>query len=425
MGYRDDLNVLRRMKEEEQQALLAQMVADPNEQGNFGAYQPPPDFGNVRGGASSAPVNVLAQMRQPQPEPMPQVMPRTTVEDPRRWQSEPGSDMPMNSFRVESGPDAGKTRSLNFADINPAWGNAQELQPDYSQPIEIAGVGKGYWEKGGTGNAIVNGQRVMLGVDREKTYRNQERAQKYRANEVNIARDQEAINTSVAARTIRDDATSQPALERKFGKADKGKMWTVEGRLVPIQGSDADEQSMGSIQGAQDTIAKIDAMIGTRDASGNLVEGAKPHPGFSALVGAKGPSAWHTLIGLPPVPGTDAADFKARLDEIKGGAFLQAFESLKGGGAITEVEGKKATDAITRMSTAQSEQEFVRAAQEFQGVVRRGMEKAQSMRGGKVQPTTQQGGDMLQQARDAIARGAPRAAVLARLQQAGINPSGL
>jgi hypothetical protein len=233
MGYRDDLNVLRRLKEEEQAALLAQFAnvqggsstfapefSAYEEQGNHGAWTPPPPA-NVRG---PAPVNVLAQMRQPEPEPMPEVMPRTTVEDPRRWQSQPGSDLPVNSFRVESGPDAGKTRSLNFADINPAWGQQEELQSDFSQPIEIAGVGKGYYEKGGTGNAIVNGKRVALGVDREKTKKNLAWDQMFRKGEAEIEQTQEQT------RRMR-----QP----KEREAPAGYQWSGD-RLTAIPGGPAD-----------------------------------------------------------------------------------------------------------------------------------------------------------------------------------------
>ncbi len=72
---------------------------------------------------------------------------------------------------------------------------------------------------------------------------------------------------------------------------------------------------------------------------------------------------------LPIVPGTDAADFVARLEQIKGEQFLQAFQSLKGGGQITEIEGQKATDAIARMQRSQSEPEFDKSVNEFKGIV--------------------------------------------------------
>ena len=49
---------------------------------------------------------------------------------------------------------------------------------------------------------------------------------------------------------------------------------------------------------------------------------------------------------------------------------MEAYKTLKGGGQITEIEGKKATAAMTRMDTSQSEAEFVKAAREFQEIIR-------------------------------------------------------
>ena len=105
------------------------------------------------------------------------------------------------------------------------------------------------------------------------------------------------------------------------------------------------------------------------------------HPGLNAAVGAGG----FGTLGIPGVakyvPGTDAADFKARLDEVLGGAFMEAFNTLKGGGQITEKEGEKATAAITRMSTSQSEAEFKKAAKEFQSVIKSGIDMSEKRLG--------------------------------------------
>lgn len=113
----------------------------------------------------------------------------------------------------------------------------------------------------------------------------------------------------------------------------------------------------------------IDAMVGKAPGADGK-GGTAPHPGFRGAVGLRFPGA--TLV-----PGGEPANFAARLGEIQGGAFLQAFETLKGGGAITEKEGEKATQAITRMSTSQSEAEFITAAREFQEVVRAGVRNAE------------------------------------------------
>jgi len=127
------------------------------------------------------------------------------------------------------------------------------------------------------------------------------------------------------------------------------------------------------IAGAEQSMKLLDDLIGKRDSkTGKLLGDSKPHPGFQNAVGA----TW--LPGSRFVPGTDAADFMARFDQVKGASFLQAFEALKGGGAITEKEGQKGTDAINRMSTSQSENEFIRAAMDLQDVIRKGVENAQS-----------------------------------------------
>ena len=124
---------------------------------------------------------------------------------------------------------------------------------------------------------------------------------------------------------------------------------------------------------AEETIRGIDQLIGKRDSvTGKLIEGSKPHPGFTGAVGA----TW--LPGARFVSGTNAASFMSRHDQVKGKSFLEAFESLKGGGAITQIEGEKATDAINRMSIATSEDEYIRAALDLQDVVRAGVARAQA-----------------------------------------------
>jgi hypothetical protein len=131
---------------------------------------------------------------------------------------------------------------------------------------------------------------------------------------------------------------------------------------------------------AQEGLRLIDEMVGkpeVRDASGKVIQAAtKPHPGFQGAVGA----TW--LPGARFVPGTDAAGFMARFEQIKGASFLEAFESLKGGGQITEKEGEKGTSAINRMSIATDEKEFMSAARDLQDVVRKGVENAQRKAGG-------------------------------------------
>lgn len=256
--------------------------------------------------------------------------------------------------------------------------------------IEIAGLGKGQYSRDGR-YAIVNGPdgsktKVILGYDAEGSRRataqtlaaERQRAELDQTREqVGLLRDKRAMLAAANA-PVSDAAPgplTQKQLEEVHGKPDKGFRWSQSGTLEPLPGGEVQRDAGTAVDKANDAVSQVDALIGKRGPDGKPVDGAKPHPGFGQAVGLGIP-------GLKYIPGSSVADFNRRLDQLKGGAFLQAFESLKGGGQITEVEGRKATDAITRMSTSQSEDEFVAAAAEFRNIVERGAQKAQGRAGG-------------------------------------------
>ena len=139
-----------------------------------------------------------------------------------------------------------------------------------------------------------------------------------------------------------------------------------------LQGQIAQQKASGKVSGETQTGAQFDLprVINNAQNSIQLIDQLISHPGFESGVGMRVP-------GLGMIPGTDTASFDALLDQVKGGAFLEAFNSLKGGGQITEVEGKKATDAITRMSKSQSEAEFKKAALEYKNIIMLGVHRAQ------------------------------------------------
>lgn len=72
---------------------------------------------------------------------------------------------------------------------------------------------------------------------------------------------------------------------------------------------------------------------------------------------------------------TETGRVKARLDQIKGSVFLQAFERLKGGGQITELEGTKAEQAMARLSTAVKEEDFREALRELRFYTEQGIRR--------------------------------------------------
>jgi hypothetical protein len=77
----------------------------------------------------------------------------------------------------------------------------------------------------------------------------------------------------------------------------------------------------------------------------------------------------------------DAARVQGRIDQLQGGAFLQARQMLKGGGAITDFEGQKAEAAFVRMNAAQSVEDFTAALDEFNSAVQDGIKKLEAQAG--------------------------------------------
>lgn len=150
-----------------------------------------------------------------------------------------------------------------------------------------------------------------------------------------------------------------------------------------LQGEIAQAKEVGKTLGEERTKAALDVprIIDNAETAIRHVDELLAHPGFGPAVGKS------SMLQMQKIPGTDAYDFMSRLDQIKGGAFLEAFNSLKGGGQITEVEGKKATDAIARMNNSTSEKEFKAAAEDFKSVVRTGLNRAKMKAKPVAQPT--------------------------------------
>jgi hypothetical protein len=74
----------------------------------------------------------------------------------------------------------------------------------------------------------------------------------------------------------------------------------------------------------------------------------------------------------------DAARVQSKMDQISGGAFLQARQLLKGGGAITDFESKKAEQAFIRMNDAMNIEDYTKAMNDFLDAVRAGIPKLQT-----------------------------------------------
>ena len=100
----------------------------------------------------------------------------------------------------------------------------------------------------------------------------------------------------------------------------------------------ADRQA--AAQGAVDTFSTALDSLGELEKS----------PGLSKAVGVRS--------AFPTIPGSDAANFEARLDTFKAQTFLPMVSSLKGMGALSDAEGKKLSDAVGALSPKMSEEAF-------------------------------------------------------------------
>lgn len=132
------------------------------------------------------------------------------------------------------------------------------------------------------------------------------------------------------------------------------------------------QEKLGENRGER--IANLPKVEAQAEQALKLIDDVVSHKGKSAMVGLKNPLMGGTYL-TSPIPGTPAAGFQAKFNQLKGRQFLEAYEALKGGGAISEIEGKKATDAISAMDTSTSEEEFDKAAEDLKDVIRTGLER--------------------------------------------------
>tara|TARA_B110000902_G_scaffold22933_1_gene25503 strand:+ start:274 stop:1215 length:942 start_codon:yes stop_codon:yes gene_type:complete len=126
---------------------------------------------------------------------------------------------------------------------------------------------------------------------------------------------------------------------------------------APISGGSVDIATQKSVSTAEQTL--------------DVINNTLNHPGLGAAVG---PYDARTPTVLP-----DAIAFEAFHNQIKGSAFLAAFEALKGGGQITEVEGMKAEQAMSRLDLAQDEEDYKRALNDLKSIISNSLQRSKDI----------------------------------------------
>jgi hypothetical protein len=151
-----------------------------------------------------------------------------------------------------------------------------------------------------------------------------------------------------------------------------------------------------------ETAGKLDAAIEVGNNMLATLESIVGRPAGDGMTAVKPNAALPGILGMfegrLPAKTQAQADLLAKVEQVQGQAFLEAFSILKGAGAITEQEGIKATQAYARLQRTQSPEAFTASLNEFADIVRLGMKRAQDQKMAlpQIAPVTAEGSGLPQ-----------------------------
>ncbi|WP_152971108.1 hypothetical protein [Rhizobium ecuadorense] len=156
----------------------------------------------------------------------------------------------------------------------------------------------------------------------------------------------------------------------------------VQTNNIPKDLAGAEEQkALGKGQG-EATITARTALPAAQQAAtdvANQVNRLKNDPDLASVLGP--------LDSITPNISEGSNRVQGYINQLGGGAFLQARTLLKGGGQITDFEGKKAEQAYIRLNQAQGPEDFKAALDDFNDAVQSGLAKlAAQANHGQTQP---------------------------------------
>lgn len=163
--------------------------------------------------------------------------------------------------------------------------------------------------------------------------------------ELGLADTQSKIDTRAADLEIKKADTQIKALTANIAKeGNEIKKQDLQARLDAAQ-LKRDELAKTKDQGAQSTLATLDTALDT-------VARLETHPGLSGNLGKTGV--------IPNVPGSEAADASALIDQLQSQTFLSSVKAMVGLGALSDAEGKQIANAAGSLNRKQSEEQFRR-----------------------------------------------------------------
>jgi len=145
--------------------------------------------------------------------------------------------------------------------------------------------------------------------------------------------------------------------------------------FMATRGAGLQAQARVEGEAAAEAITGVGGAVAKAQRAIDLIDEIAQDPALPSITGMV---QGNIPAGTPLIGGGQAGiDLNAKILQLQGTAFLEAFESLKGGGAITEIEGTKAEQAIARLQRAQSLEGYQAALKDLRDVIENGKIRAQ------------------------------------------------
>lgn len=225
-----------------------------------------------------------------------------------------------------------------------AWQTYQQSPEGFTQLIDLIGMHAVGPEKYFDIQDKLTGREIDRGRLAE-TIRSNKAGEGLQARGQNITMRGQDISAKNAelSREIQRAELQDKVLDRQIARE------TNQIKLDELKQKQADVRQKAEIARA-DRQAAAQGAVDTFSTALDSLNEIEQSPGLSKAVGIR--SAFLT------VPGSDAANFEARLDTFKAQTFLPMVQSLKGMGALSDAEGKKLSDAVGALSPKMSEKAF-------------------------------------------------------------------
>ncbi|EPF2803333.1 DNA transfer protein [Escherichia coli] len=164
-----------------------------------------------------------------------------------------------------------------------------------------------------------------------------------RGQDIQIRGQNISAQNAALSREIQRAELQEKALDRQIARESN------QLKLEELKQKQADVRQKADIA-RTDRQAAAQGAVDTFSTALDSLNEIEQSPGLSKAVGIRS--------AFPTVPGSDAANFEARLDTFKAQTFLPMVQSLKGMGALSDAEGKKLSDAVGALSPKMSEKAF-------------------------------------------------------------------